>query len=179
MAGFAALTRGFMRSRSPLGLGVRSALAHLWFALNFFLAFPALVLYAAGIGLRPPPGALSVLGAAIIVIAHVALLALLVAFVRDGRGTQAPLDPPREFVSRGLYRFVRNPMYLLYVGIVLGEASLYRSRALLVYALGFWLLTHAYVVGVEEPALTRRFGAAYADYCRRVGRWLPRLRAPD
>jgi protein-S-isoprenylcysteine O-methyltransferase Ste14 len=178
VAGFAALTRSILRSRSPLSLSVRTALAHLWFALNFFLAIPALLLHASGASLRPPPGALAVLGAAVIVLTHVALLYLLVAFVRVGRGTQAPFDPPRELVSRGLYRWIRNPMYLLYVGIVLGEASLYRSRALLVYALCFWLLTHAYVVGVEEPALTRRFGSAHTDYCRRVGRWLPRLRAP-
>ena len=146
MAGLAALTRALLRGRSPLSLGMRTALAHLWFALNFFVAFPALVLYFARVGLRPPPGGLAVLGAVVIVLAHVALLYLLVAFVRVGRGTQAPLDPPRELVARGPYRFVRNPMYLLYVGIVLGEASLYRSRALLAYALGFFLLTNVYVV---------------------------------
>ncbi|HEY8155421.1 MAG TPA: isoprenylcysteine carboxylmethyltransferase family protein [Myxococcota bacterium] len=153
---------------------MRSALAHLWFALNFFLAIPALVLYASGAGLRPLPGALAVLGGAVIALAHLALLFLIADFVRVGRGTQLPLDPPRELVARGLYRWIRNPMYLLYAVIVLGEAILYRSPPLLVYAGAFWLMTHIYVVQVEEKSLKRRFGQAYADYCRQSGRWLPR-----
>jgi protein-S-isoprenylcysteine O-methyltransferase Ste14 len=177
VAAFAAVVRALVSNRSPMSLGLRTALAHLWFALNFFLAFPALVLFAAGVSLWPPAGALSLLAVAVIVLAHVALFGLLVAFVRVGRGTQAPLDPPRELVVRGLYLRVRNPMYLLYVVIVLGEALLYRSFALLGYALAFWLLTHSYVVWVEERALTQRFGAAYTEYCHRVGRWLPRLRS--
>jgi len=164
--------------RSAANLGLRSALAHLWFALNFFLAFPALVLYASGTGLRPPLGAPALLGGAVIVLAHLAVLLLVVDFVRVGRGTQFPLDPPRELVLRGPYRWIRNPMYLLYTCIVLGEAILYRSPALLAYAGAFWLLTHLYVVGVEEKALKRRFGESYVDYCRRAGRWLPRLRSP-
>jgi len=170
--------RASERSRSPANLSLRTALAHLWFALNFFLAFPALVLHASGTGLRPPPGALAVLGAAVVVLAHGVLFFLLVTFVRVGRATQSPLDPPRELVLRGPYRWVRNPMYLLYTGIVLGEAMIYRSPPLLAYAVAFWLLTHGYVVGFEERALRRRFGTAYTDYCRRAGRWLPRLRSP-
>ena len=172
-----ATARALLSGSSAASLGLRSALAHLWFALNFFLAIPALLLYATGTGLRPPPGALALLGAAVIALAHLALLWLVVAFVRTGRGTQLPLDPPRELVLRGPYRWIRNPMYLLYTAIVLGEAILYRSPALLVYTGGFWLLTHLYVVGVEERTLKRRFGATYADYCRRAGRWLPRLRS--
>jgi protein-S-isoprenylcysteine O-methyltransferase Ste14 len=160
--------------RSAASLALRAALAHLWFSLNFFLAIPALVLLAAGEGLRPPPGALAVVGGAVIALAHAALLALLVDFIRAGRGTQAPLDPPRELVLHGIYRRMRNPMYLLYTAVVVGEAILYRSPALLAYAGAFWLLTHLYVVRVEEKALARRFGAAYTDYCRRAGRWLPR-----
>ena len=178
MTWFTSAVRAGVRGRSPASLSLRTALAHLWFALNFFLAFPALVLYASGASLRPPPGALAVLGVAVIVLAHVALFFLLVAFVRAGRGTQAPLDPPQELVLRGVYRWIRNPMYLLYAGIVLGEAMLYRSPALLAYALAFWLLTHLYVVCIEERALRRRFGMAYTDYCRRAGRWLPRVRSP-
>jgi protein-S-isoprenylcysteine O-methyltransferase Ste14 len=172
VAPLVAAIRALRGRRSAASLGLRSALAHLWFALNFFLAIPALLLYASGAGLRPPPGALALLGAAVIALAHLALLFLIVAFVRTGRGTQFPLDPPRELVLRGPYRWIRNPMYLLYSGIVLGEAILYRSSALLAYAGAFWLLTHLYVVGVEEKALKSRFGAAYADYCRLAGRWL-------
>ena len=159
---------------------MRTALAHLWFALNFFLAFPALVLYAAGIGLRPPPGALAVLGAAMIVLAHVALLAPA-GGVRARRPRHA--GAARSAAGARLARVSTAASATRCTCSTWASCSARRSstarRALLVYALGFWLLTHAYVVRVEEPALTRRFGAAYTDYCRRVGRWLPRLRAPD
>jgi len=175
VAALVTAARAALARRSAASLGLRSALAHLWFALNFFVAIPALVLYATGTGLQPLPGALAWLGGSLIALAHLALVFLVVAFVRGGRGTQLPLDPPRELIARGLYRWIRNPMYLLYAGIVLGEAILYRSPALLVYAGAFWVMTHLYVVFVEEKGLKRRFGEPYADYCRRTGRWLPRL----
>ena len=175
MAALLAAARAILARRSAAHLGLRSALAHLWFALNFFLAIPALLLYATGAGLRPPPGALALLGGAVIALAHLALLFLIMDFVRFGLGTQLPLDPPRELVARGLYRWIRNPMYLLYAVILLGEAILYRSPALLAWAGAFWILTHVYVVQVEEKTLKRRFGASYTDYCRQAGRWLPRI----
>jgi protein-S-isoprenylcysteine O-methyltransferase Ste14 len=150
-------------------------LAQVWFGLNFFVSFPSLVLWYADTGLRPLPGPHVVLGGAVIALAHLALVPLIVDFVRTGAGTQNPLDPPRELVQRGAYRWVRNPMYLLYVVVLLGLAILYRSLPLLAYAAVFALCAHLYVLLVEEKALRRRFGASYTDYCRRTGRWLPRL----
>ena len=175
MAPLAAAAREALVRRSPASLGLRSALAHLWFAVNFFVWIPAVLLYVTRTGLVPPPGGLALLGAAVIVLAHLALLWLIVDFVRIGGGTQHPLDPPQELVARGLYRWIRNPMYLLYSAIVLGEAILYRSPAFFAYAAAFWVFTHFYVVRVEEKALMRRFGTSYADYCHRAGRWLPRI----
>jgi protein-S-isoprenylcysteine O-methyltransferase Ste14 len=151
-------------------------LAQVWFGLNFFVSFPSLVLWYADTRLRPPPGANLVLGGAVIALAHVVLVILIASFVRAGVGTQNPLDPPRELVQRGAYRWVRNPMYLLYVVITLGLAILYRSPPLLAYAGAFALCLHFYVVGVEEKGLRRRFGPSYTEYCRRTGRWLPRFR---
>jgi len=162
--------------RSVLDLVIRTLLATLWFACAFFLLIPASLLWLAGADLVPPPGATRWVGALLIAGAHLALVFPIAAFVQRGRGTHAPFDPPRRIVLGGLYRCVRNPMYLLYVVIMLGEAVLYRSLLLLVYAGAFWGLAHAYVVGHEEKALRRRFGAGYDAYCRRVGRWLPRLR---
>lgn len=162
--------------RSGVSFGLSSALAQLWFGLNFFVSFPSLVLYFADTGLRPPPGPNLALGGAVIGLAHLALVPLIVDFVRSGVGTQNPLDPPRQLVRHGAYRWIRNPMYLLYVVILLGLAVLYRSPPLLAYAGAFALCTHLYVVLVEEKALRRRFGAAYTDYCRLTGRWLPRRR---
>lgn len=98
-------------------------------------------------------------------------------FARSGRGTLAPVDPPRELVVQGLYRYVRNPMYLSVTMVVFGELLLTRSRALLVYWAIWFLAVNLFVVGYEEPTLRRRFGAFYERYTETVGRWLPRLRA--
>jgi protein-S-isoprenylcysteine O-methyltransferase Ste14 len=157
-----------------------SLLALLWFSLMFFVMFPAGVLWWSGADLwPPPPGANRWGGAGILLIAHLLLIGPVRAFIVDGRGTQLPIAPPGFLVLGGLYTRVRNPMYLLYLLIVLGEAVLYRSAALAGYAAFFFALEHAYVVGVEEKQLLRRFGADYAAYCARVGRWLPRRDRPD
>jgi protein-S-isoprenylcysteine O-methyltransferase Ste14 len=88
----------------------------------------------------------------------------------------SPADPPRELVVRGLYRYVRNPMYVSVSLIVLGEAVLAWSRPLLVYWAVWFVVVNIFVIGYEEPTLRRRFGEAYAQYTRQVGRWLPRRR---
>ena len=75
---------------------------------------------------------------------------------------------------RGLYRWVRNPMYLSVTAIVLGEVLLTGSRALLVYWATWLLCANLFVIAYEEPALRQRFGASYERYTREVGRWLPR-----
>ena len=95
-------------------------------------------------------------------------------FARFGRGTPAVWDPPREFVSRGLYRLVRNPMYLGIVLIVTGEACFFQSPPLLLVAFFIWLLFHGFVLFYEEPTLKKKFGDSYLHYCVHVPRWLPR-----
>jgi protein-S-isoprenylcysteine O-methyltransferase Ste14 len=98
-------------------------------------------------------------------------------FVFTGRGTPAPIDPPKVLVVKGLYRFVRNPMYVA-VGLVLGgEAILFQSLRLLAYALLAWLAWHLFVVFYEEPTLRKKFGTTYEAYCRAVPRWVPRFAA--
>jgi protein-S-isoprenylcysteine O-methyltransferase Ste14 len=94
-------------------------------------------------------------------------------FAVAGRGTPAPIDPPKQLVVRGLYRYVRNPMYLGVLLVVVGWAELFRSAHVLEYGLGVILVAHCFVVLVEEPLLRRRFGASYEAYCRAVRRWLP------
>lgn len=98
-------------------------------------------------------------------------------FARSGRGTLSPVDPPRELVLKGLYRYVRNPMYLSVTLTVLGEVLLTRSRGLLLYWMIWFIGANLFVIGYEEPALRRRFGAAYERYTRSVGRWLPKFSA--
>jgi protein-S-isoprenylcysteine O-methyltransferase Ste14 len=105
------------------------------------------------------------------------LAACIFEFARSGRGTLSPADPPRQLVVRGLYRYVRNPMYLSVTTIVLGEALLTQSRALAVYWAIWFLGANLFVIGYEEPTLRRRFGASYDNYIQQVGRWIPRFRS--
>lgn len=95
-------------------------------------------------------------------------------FVRRGRGTPAPVAPPTALVVAGPYRWVRNPMYVAGLLVVLGEAVAWEAPRLLVYLAAFWLTTHLFVVLYEERTLARRFGDAYLRYRDEVPRWLPR-----
>ncbi len=117
---------------------------------------------------------LHVLGILLIAAGTALLGSCIWEFARHGRGTLAPLDPPRELVFQGLYRYVRNPMYLSVSTIVLGEVLLTRSRALLVYGVVFFIAVNLFML-YEEPALRAQFGASYEHYTRTVGRWVPRL----
>jgi len=105
------------------------------------------------------------------------LAACIFEFARSGRGTLSPVDPPRQLVVHGLYRYVRNPMYLSVTTIVLGEALLMRSRTLAVYWAIWFLGVNLFVIGYEEPTLRGRFGASYEKYTEQVGRWIPRFRS--
>jgi protein-S-isoprenylcysteine O-methyltransferase Ste14 len=96
------------------------------------------------------------------------------AFTFIGKGTPAPIDAPIFLVRAGPYRWVRNPMYLGVLATIVGQAILFRSVALLGYALVVWAIVHLFVVAVEEPSLRRQFGASYEAYLRTVPRWLPR-----
>jgi protein-S-isoprenylcysteine O-methyltransferase Ste14 len=98
-------------------------------------------------------------------------------FAFSGRGTPAPWDAPRLLVSGGLYRLVRNPMYVALLLILMGEAIVFGSAAIVLYASVVWMAFHSFVWLYEEPALRNRFGAAYEAYRGTVPRWLPRL--PD
>jgi protein-S-isoprenylcysteine O-methyltransferase Ste14 len=91
------------------------------------------------------------------------------------RGTPAPIDAPKELVVRGLYRYVRNPMYVGVLLTIIGEAVYFEAGLLVVYAALTFLVVHTFVTQYEEPTLQRLFGEAYARYRRQVGRWVPRL----
>jgi protein-S-isoprenylcysteine O-methyltransferase Ste14 len=105
------------------------------------------------------------------------LAACIWEFAHSGRGTLAPLDPPKQLVVRGLYRYVRNPMYLSVTTIVFGELLLTRSLALLTYWAIWFAVVNLFVIGYEEPTLRRQFGASYERYARTVGRWIPTFRS--
>ena len=94
-------------------------------------------------------------------------------FAARGRGIPSPVDHPRRLVVTGLYRYVRNPMYVGALLVLLGEAVFFRSVSGLLYALGWFAIIHFVVLLYEEPYLRHRFGHDYERYVRAVHRWLP------
>jgi protein-S-isoprenylcysteine O-methyltransferase Ste14 len=116
-----------------------------------------------------------VVGLAVVTLGASLLIACIVEFARRGRGTLSPVDPPKELVVQGLYRYVRNPMYLSVSTIVLGEVMLTKSMALFIYWVIWFACANLFVMGYEEPYLRREFGESYATYTREVGRWIPRF----
>ena len=117
------------------------------------------------------------LGLLLIAVGLVPLLVSIRDFAVSGRGTLAPVDPPRRLVRVGLYRHVRNPMYVGVVTALFGEALFFQSRALAIYAVVAWLAFHLFVVLYEEPHLRDTFPEDYEAYRAAVPRWIPRLRA--
>ena len=91
-------------------------------------------------------------------------------FIR-ARGTPAPMDIPKELVTLGLYRYLRNPMYVGVLCLIVGQALTFHSHPVLIYAGIVFLMFHLFVVLYEEPKLSRTFGESYNDYCKTVPRW--------
>lgn len=113
------------------------------------------------------------LGIGLIVLGGALALACNGLFTVRGRGTPAPFDAPRVFVAIGPYRYVRNPMYIGGMTLLAGLALLERSISILLFAAGWLVLAHLFVILYEEPTLRRKFGRTYEDYLRTVPRWIP------
>ena len=125
------------------------------------------------------PLALKILGVIVLAAGAVLVLETTTRFAFQGRGTPAPWAPPERFVERGSYRFVRSPMYLGVLLLVVGQGLLLGREILFAWAVAAWLIFTSFLVFYEEPGLRRRFGAEYDDYRRRVRRWIPtRPRSP-
>jgi protein-S-isoprenylcysteine O-methyltransferase Ste14 len=120
-------------------------------------------------------GALRLLGLIPIVIGAWFYVRCAWDFVVTGRGTPAPIDPPKILVVRGLYHSVRNPMYVGVVLLLCGEAIFFESALVLAYALLIFLIFHVFVIAYEEPTLRQMFGPSYEQYCMTVPRWIPRV----
>jgi|SRR5580692_3844077 len=112
------------------------------------------------------------------VLVTLGVLGLLDSFVRfavQGLGTPAPIMPTRHLVVSGLYRYVRNPMYLAVASVILGQGLIFGNSALLEYGAAVCLLFHLFVLVYEEPTLRASFGSEYQIFCAAVPRWIPRL----
>ena len=105
----------------------------------------------------------------------VVLTGAFVRFVREGSGTPAPVAPTERLVIGGMFRFVRNPMYVAVVTILLGQCLLFVSTTLLIYTLLVWAAMATFVRWYEEPVLATRYGQQYEDYRHNVRAWWPRL----
>jgi protein-S-isoprenylcysteine O-methyltransferase Ste14 len=119
---------------------------------------------------------LKVIGVILIGSGLVVLLDSFARFALQGIGTPAPTFPTRHLVVTGLYRRVRNPIYLAVTALILGQGLLFASVGLIAYAVLIWICFHLFVVAYEEPTLKRTFGTEYDAYCANVPRWLPRIR---
>jgi protein-S-isoprenylcysteine O-methyltransferase Ste14 len=123
------------------------------------------------------PVPLLILGWLLIAAGLAALLHSFARFVIEGRGTPAPVAPTERLVVGGLYRYVRNPMYVAVAALIVGQALVLGRPGLLLYALVFFLMTSAFARFYEEPVLRERYGSQFEEYRRAVPAWVPRRRA--
>jgi protein-S-isoprenylcysteine O-methyltransferase Ste14 len=118
---------------------------------------------------------LRIIGGILVAAGILVLLDSFARFAIKGLGTPAPVFPTRHLVITGLYRYVRNPMYVAVAALILGQALIFANSGLLAYGALVWLGFHLFVIGYEEPALRTGFGEEYENFCRHVSRWIPRL----
>ena len=158
---------------------MRGVMRAAWGSAVFFVVAPAMV---AGVvpwsitrytGLVETPFA--VLGLVVVALGLAALVACFVQFVREGRGTPAPIAPTEKLVVGGLYRWVRNPMYLAVGAMILGQAVAFASIGVLVWFGLFAVAVVSFVAAYEQPTLRSTYGPSYDAYCRAVPAWWPRL----
>lgn len=115
------------------------------------------------------------LGACLIAAGTPALLDSFARFAFQGLGTPAPIAPTRHLVVTGLYRYVRNPMYVGVAAVVFGQALLFGSIRLVEYGVIITVAFHLFVILYEEPKLLHTFGDEYREFREHVPRWIPRL----
>lgn len=161
--------------------GTRANRASAAGSLLFLVVTPGVVAglvpwWLTGWKVADPPLVIVVLGYVILVTGVVVLLHAFLRFVTEGVGTPAPIAPTRHLVIGGLYRYVRNPMYIAVAMTILGQAMVLGKPILLLYALVFGVAVGSFVNLYEQPELTRQFGAEYEAYRAAVPAWLPRRR---
>lgn len=130
--------------------------------------------YDAGLDIAMP-SPLRALGIVLASVGAVVVVSCVTVFASRGEGTPAPFDAPRKFVASGPYRYVRNPMYVGAILLLIGSGFMVLSPSIVLLAFAFWALTHVLVLFYEEPVLAAKFGDAYAHYKAEVNRWLPRF----
>jgi protein-S-isoprenylcysteine O-methyltransferase Ste14 len=141
-----------------------------WIALQVRVFDPAL-------GVSLPAGAtMGAIGILLMIAGGALVLSCIIIFVVRGKGTPALFDAPREFVASGPYRYVRNPMYIGGLFLLVGFALYQHSVSILLFAAVLIPVANVLVIFHEEPRLRRMFARSYEEYCRRVNRWVPRMK---
>jgi protein-S-isoprenylcysteine O-methyltransferase Ste14 len=161
-----------------LFLALRSVIYMTGFLLFFGWIALRVRAFDRSLGLSLPTAA-KIPGAILMVLGAILVLACAGVFISRGRGTPAIFDAPRAFVAIGPYRYVRNPMYIGGLVLLVGFGLYERSISILFLTLLLFPLVHLFVRFYEEPTLTRRFGSSYQEYLRAVRRWIPRWPARD
>lgn len=118
---------------------------------------------------------LRLVGLSLIAIGLPVLVDSFARFALQGVGTPAPVFPTRHLVVSGLFRYVRNPMYVAVVSLILGQGLFFRNVRVLEYGIAVWVAFHLFVLIYEEPVLRRTYGSEYEQFCANVPRWIPRL----
>jgi protein-S-isoprenylcysteine O-methyltransferase Ste14 len=115
------------------------------------------------------------IGVALLILGALLLIETFSRFALQGLGTPAPIAPTKTLVVTGSYRFVRNPMYVAVVSLIVGQALWFGSIGTLIWGVVVWLTVHAFVLAYEEPTLSSTYGVQYDRYRANVRRWIPRL----
>jgi protein-S-isoprenylcysteine O-methyltransferase Ste14 len=156
--------------------GVRSVFYASGFVLlwGWFVQMAARADRIAGRAL-PAVSGLPVVGMTLAIAGGLLALTCVLLFVARGEGTPAPFDAPKLFVASGPYRFVRNPMYVGAITLMMGLGFVQSAPSVFGVAFAAFFFSNLFVIFVEEPGLARRFGESYLAYKRSTGRWIPRL----
>ena len=157
-------------------LGIRSIIFTVTFPGVGILLIPYLILHISDSLTAPEYSPVSLFGIALWAFSVVCLLHCIRGFTRYGRGTLAPVAPPKYLVVQGVYRYTRNPMYLAVLGALVSEAMIFRSFGIFIYSFMAFVLFHLFVVYYEEPKLSSAFGVSYEKYRSAVPRWGMRVR---
>jgi protein-S-isoprenylcysteine O-methyltransferase Ste14 len=155
-----------------------------WGSALFFVVAPGSIAalvpwWLSGWAFQPPFFgfmATRALGLVLIAAGVFVLLDSFIRFALEGLGTPAPIAAPERLVVTGLYRHVRNPMYVAVLAVIFGQAFFFGNLDLLLYGVVVWTAFHFFVLVYEEPTLQSRFGPEYDELSKHVPRWLPRFR---
>ena len=156
-----------------LFIALRASLYSIGFILLFGWIALSLRRFDEDFGVTLPPWS-DVIGIIVMVIGGGLVAACLGLFVVRGRGTGAVFDPPQQFVVIGPYKYVRNPMYIGGLTLLIGFGFYHRSLSIVFSSLIFFLFLHLFVLFYEEPGLEKRFRQSYLDYKRSIKRWIPK-----